>query len=123
MTRPLSVTIVAWIVIVLGVAGAFLIIPEISKAAPLTSMQITFAYTGLAVAVVSGFFMLGGKNWSRWLYVAWCIFGLAYALTTAPNPLLLVPGALKTAIIAFVLFRRPANLFFSRAVKHVPAGP
>ena len=122
MTRPISVTIVAWIVIVLGVAGAFLMLPGISKA-PLTSMQITFAYTGLAVSALSGLFMLGGKNWSRWLYVVWCILGLAYALTTVPNPLLLIPGALKTAIIAFVLFRKPANLFFLRAANHVPAGP
>ena len=122
MTRPISVTIVAWIVIVLGVAGAFLMMPGISKA-PLTSMQITFAYAGLAVAVVSGIFMLGGKNWARWLYVVWCIFGLTYALTTVPNPLLLIPGALKAAIIAFVLFRKPANSFFLRATSHVPAGP
>lgn len=122
MTRPLSVTIVAWIVIVLGAAGASLMVIGISKV-PFTSMQIIFAYTGLAVAVVSGLFMLGGKNWSCWLYVVWCIFGLAYALTTVPNPFLLVPGAVKTAIIAFVLFRKPANLFFLRAVNHVPAGP
>ena len=121
MFRPISVTIVAWIII-LGVAGAFFMVPGIAKA-PLTSMQITFAYTGLAVAVVSGIFMLGGKNWSRWLYVVWCIVGLAYALITVPNPLLLIPGALKTAIIAFVLFRKPANSFFLRAANHVPAGP
>ncbi len=121
MSRPASVTIAAWIIIVLGIVGAFLMSPGISKA-PLTGLQLAFSYVGLAIAVVSGIFMLMGKNWSRWLYIVWCILGLAYALATTPNPVLLIPGALKTAIIAYVLFRRPANSFFTRVASKMPAG-
>jgi hypothetical protein len=122
MNRPRSVTIVAWIIIVLGIAGVLLSMRATSQGI-LTSMQLASLYIGLAVAIVSGIFMLHGKNWSRWFYVAWCIFGLAYATRTTPNPLLLIPGALKTAIIAFILFRGPANSFFSRASSQIPAGP
>ena len=123
MNRPTSVTVVAWIIIVLSVAGVFLFVRGAPQAS-LTSVQLNFSFLGFAVAIVSGIFMFQGKNWSRWLYIVWCAFGLAYAASTTPNLLLLIPGALKTAIIAFILFRGPANAFFSRASSSQdPAGP
>jgi hypothetical protein len=122
MTRPISVSVVAWAIIALNFLGIFLLV-RASVLVPLTGGQIAYGYLGLAVAIVSGIFILTGKNWARWLYVLWCTMGLAYALTTLPDPLPLIPGALKTAIIAFVLFRKPANLFFSRGSATAVVGP
>ena len=122
MNRPISVSIVAWVVIVLNILGVFMFV-RASVLAPLTHAQLAYGFLGCAVAIVCGAFILAGKNWARWLYVLWCTVGLGYALATIPSPMPLLPGAIKTAIIAFVLFRKPANSFFSRAPEPAVVGP
>lgn len=110
MSRPISVTIVAWFVIALNLLSGIIILAAFLKS-PNPDYQFAFGCLGSVVAIVCGFFMLKGKNWSRWLYIAWCAAGLAFALATV-EPLMLVPGAVKTLIIAFFLFRSSANAYF-----------
>ena len=122
MTRPISVSIVAWIIIVLNLLGV-LMFARTSVLAHLTQGQTVYGFVGCGVAIVCGAFILAGKNWARWLYVVWCTVGLVYAFSTAPSSLPLLPGVIKTAIFVFVLFRKPANLFFSPAAEPATVGP
>ena len=62
------------------------------------------------LAIVGGVYLLRGRNWARWLLVAWLIFHVALS-ALHPGHDLVVHGAISVVIIYF-LFRAPANEFF-----------
>jgi hypothetical protein len=76
-------------------------------------VQWVMAFTGLAVSMISGGFMLQGKSWARLLYVIWSVCGLLISLATSPAKLTLIPGLLLYGVIVFFLFRPKANEFFA----------
>jgi hypothetical protein len=62
------------------------------------------------VALVSGSFLLRGRNWARWLALAWMVFHVVLSLF---EPLFtLVIHALFCAVIAWILFRAEAAHYF-----------
>ncbi|MGC1618403.1 MAG: hypothetical protein WA765_07935 [Candidatus Acidiferrum sp.] len=71
--RPLSVTIIAWVYIAVGVAGFVFYFTQLHGAS-------AFQLDGLLVelvrflAIVAGIFMLRGRNWARWLAIVWIVF-------------------------------------------------
>lgn len=123
-SRPLSVTIVAWFLIVTSVV-AIVSIPftldnplahALMERSPVpVAVQLAINYAGMAIGLISGIFILRRENWARVLYVAWGVIGLVVGLFTAPlkSPLLL--GALLLAAIAFILFRPPADAWFGKS--------
>ncbi len=107
--RPLSVTILAWLYIVTGVGGVVLHAAEFKTLHP-------FAWDALlvelvsAAAVIAGVYMLRGRDWARWLALAWIAFHvIVSAFHTARE---LAIHGLLCAVFAFVLLRRPARLWF-----------
>ena len=62
------------------------------------------------LAVVAGVFLLRGRNWARWLLVAWMGFHVALS-ALHPGHELAVHGLL-TAVVVYFLFRAPASEFF-----------
>ena len=68
--RSLSVTIIGWLFIAIGVISFAYLFIEFSN-------RHTFQYDALWVlllrllALACGVFMLRGNNWARWLTVAW----------------------------------------------------
>jgi hypothetical protein len=123
-TRPTSVSIIAWFLIITGcislVSTTVMIMignPEInelmSKNLMPISLQYAIAYLGLAIMLVSGAYMLKGENWSRRLYVAWSIIGFAIGIVTSPMKMAMIPSLVLFLIIVFFLFRPKANDFFS----------
>ena len=73
----------------------------------------SLARSGALVTSGSGVMMLYRQNWARLLYVGWCILGIIIELTTSPIKIMLLPGIVVFAIIAFFLFRPAANAYFS----------
>ncbi len=71
--RPLSVTILAWLYIGVGMIGFVSHFTEIHA-------RNAFRYDGIwievveVLAIVCGAFMLRGHNWARWLAIAWMVF-------------------------------------------------
>ena len=119
--RPTSITVICWIIIVFGVLGAlsmlvFSALPEVraemAKSPLPVPVQFALSFTGLALTTLCGSFMLGGRNWARWVYVAWNAFGFVISIFIAPNYLAMLPGLIFFGIIALFLFQPRANEFF-----------
>lgn len=122
-SRPTSITVVCWILIVTG--GISLVTTTIMIGNPMVkemmghsmvpaSIQYLLMYVGLTVSVVSGIMMLKGQNLARLLYAIWGVFGFGFSLVTAPMKAAMIPGLVIFAIIVFFLFRPAANEYFGK---------
>jgi hypothetical protein len=120
--RPTSISVIAWILIVMG--GISLITTSLminnpmardlmSKSPIPIPAQYAINYVGLLIMIVSGAAMLKGCNWARFLYVIWSIIGFLVGITTSPMKAAMIPGFVVFLIVAFFLFRPKANAFFS----------
>jgi hypothetical protein len=65
--RPLSVTVLAWVYIVVGAAGFVFGFQG-------RGFDSIFAELVRLLAVLAGVFMLRGENWARWLAIVWMAF-------------------------------------------------
>ena len=121
--RPLSVTIIAWLIIASGLLSAReLFVPGTPVERMLMAETIlpgtaqwTLSAVGVLVSILCGAFMLRGHEWSRLLYVGWNSIGLMIGALVAPWPSMLLISALLLTVIAFFLFRGPANRYFGRS--------
>ena len=119
--RPTSVTIVGWILIIMSVFS--LVGATLSFNSPMTRelmslsavpipVQYVLAYVGLLLTMLSGIMILKGRNWGRWLYVGWTLFGSLFGLLTSPMKTAMIPGIVIFLIFTFILFRPRANAYF-----------
>jgi hypothetical protein len=122
-SRPQSLTVVCWILIVLG---PFAVLPlfmghvhdpkviELMNKSPFPiSVQYALMWLGALVTSGSGVLMLYRQSWARLAYVGWSILGIIIGLTTSPIKMMLLPGIVVFAVIAFFLFRPAANAYFA----------
>lgn len=123
MKRPTSVTVIGWLLIVMG--GIALIVSTLSIHNPETQQMMAqsllpiwvhylMLYVGLAISIVSGAAMLKGENWSRYLYVGWSIFAFATSIFTTQLKAAMMPGLVIFIVIAIFLFRQPASDYFEK---------
>jgi hypothetical protein len=75
------------------------------------------------LAIVGGAVALRGHNWARWLMLAW--IGYHVVLSAFHAPVELIMHAVIAAIVAYALFRPPANAYFrqvaaAEADSHLP---
>lgn len=119
--RPLSLTIIAWIIVILGaisLIGAIGIGMLPNGAETVEKMHIsmnTYRLLGVVGAVVSfvcAYGILKGLPWSRVLYVLWSIVGLVIGFYTTPQKALLLVNLIILIAFAFFLFRENANDWF-----------
>jgi len=109
--RPISVTVIAWIYIVVGIGGIAAHITELNPRHPF-ELEVVEALVVRLLGIVAGVFMLRGHNWARWLAVAWIAFHVALSAFHSHQGLL-VHVALF-AVFTFFLFRSAANEYFRR---------
>jgi hypothetical protein len=123
VNRPPSVTVVACVLFAFGVLGcvgtAFAIVSggeagreAIAERPVPLPVQFAWSVTGTIVDLVCAYYLLRGRNWSRYLYVGWTVISLIAAFLTAPIKILIIPGVAIFCAITFVLFRPAANAFF-----------
>jgi hypothetical protein len=104
--RPISVTILAGVYLVVGAVGfayhfrGLLSLQQDSVWAELTEF----------LAIVCGAFMLRGHNWARWLALAWIVFHVVLSAFHSFRELAI--HALFCAVIAWILFRPQAARYF-----------
>ena len=119
--RPKSITVVSWILIVMG--GISLISSTFSLNSPVTqdlmskspipiTIQYIMLYAGLLITLGCGIAMLMRQNWARLLYVGWSILGFIIAIATSPMKMMMIPGVIIFIIFTFFLFRPKANEYF-----------
>ena len=107
MARPLAVTILAWVYIAVGTGGFF---THLSDGMWVELVEIA--------AVIAGAFLLRGKNWARWLAVAWMAFHVILSAFHTVREL--VVHSLFLAVIAWILFRPEAARYFRGAPIDLP---
>lgn len=121
-TRPTSVTVIAWILIVMG--GISLIsttamvnnpmVRELMSKSPIPiPIQYAMTYVGLLIMITCGVAMLKACNWARFLYVVWSAIGFVIGIVTSPMKAAMIPGLVFLAVVTFLLFRPKANEYFS----------
>src|SRR5690349_2107547 len=112
-TRPTSVTVVAWILIVIGgislAATTYMLDNPVardlmSKSPIPITVQYAMTYIGLLITLVSGIAMLRQKNWGRWLYVIGTAVGFLIGIATSPAKEAMIPGFVVFIVVTFFLF-------------------
>lgn len=107
--RPLSITLLACLYIAVGAIGFVAHVGEIRAGN-------VFRYDGIGieivevVAIVCGAFMLRGRNWARWLAIAWMAFHVVLSAFGALRELAI--HAVFCAVIGWLLFRPAARQYF-----------
>jgi uncharacterized membrane protein len=109
--RPLSVTAIGYLYIVIGVIA---LVSQLAMLRPHGTFQYDILWASLVelIALVSGVYILRASNWARWLALAWIIFHVV--LSAFHAPLELTIHSLLCLVIAYCLFRPPANDYFRR---------
>ncbi|AQQ43854.1 MULTISPECIES: hypothetical protein [Burkholderia] len=127
MKRPISLTILAWVIIVTNAITC--VYTPFSIGMPTTQALLShyllpvWATLGISVIieaanVVIGIAILKGREWSRKAYIVTFVFGIAFSLINMPASMLavLIPGVLLFAVFVYLLFRRPATAYFRQTV-------
>lgn len=124
-SRPKSVTVIGWILIVIAIMSAIstlmtmkdpMVIDLMSRSPIPIPVQYVMIALGVVVTFVGGVAIIQGYNWGRMLYVIWSILGFCITFATSPMKAAAVPGVVVFFVIAFFLFRPKANDFF-RSIK------
>ncbi|MBJ9966993.1 hypothetical protein LGM43_30400 [Burkholderia seminalis] len=123
MKRPISLTILAWVIIVTNAITC--VYTPFSIGMPTTQALMshyllpvwaTFAISMIieVANVVIGIAILKGREWSRNAYIVTFVIGIAFSLINLPASMLavLIPGVLLFALFVYLLFRRPATAYF-----------
>ncbi len=123
MQRPTSLTIIGWFLIVISAFGLVSqltmrnnpVVQQVLAESPLpASVHLALGIIGGLIGLVSGYGVLKGLNWSRYLYVGWSVIGLAIGFLTSPFASIMLLSVLFLAVITFFLFRPAANAWFMR---------
>ncbi|WP_431820649.1 hypothetical protein [Burkholderia sp. F1] len=124
MKRPISLTILAWVIIV---TSAFTLInTPFSLRNPMVIAlyqqcllpiwaTIGFGVVSAALNVAIGIAILRARGWARTAYIAVSAVGIVVSLINFPYRMVLIPGVLLCALFVYLLYRRPATAYFSQA--------
>jgi hypothetical protein len=107
--RPLAVTAIACLYLLVGVAGSVGHFPGRHE-----PDWVWIEVTEIA-ALIGGAFLLRGHNWARWLAVAWMAFHVAISVGHPIGELAV--HVFFLVAITYLLFRRDAAEYFRTGVE------
>ena len=107
--RPLAVTILSWLLIVVGLVGLVYHAQELDLRQPFQNDTVWVELVRV-VAIVSGIFMLRGRYWARLLAMAWIAFHVVISIFHSWSQVAM--HALILLVFAFFLSRPAANRYF-----------
>jgi hypothetical protein len=115
--RPLSITIISWILIAFGgIAFVFSLQPLADSAAAQRTTEYSFELWLIPfihmLALVSGVFMLYRFNWARWLLVVW--IGYHVIISIMHSPFETIVHSLLFVVIIYFIFRPQATEYFRK---------
>ncbi|MBI9075819.1 MAG: hypothetical protein JEZ02_10440 [Desulfatibacillum sp.] len=124
--RPLSITIISWLLIIIGLNTVFLTLLVMPTSPAVKGYSLAnlppdlfyiLAFCSAGICLFSGMFMLGGANWARYLFLVYGGGGLGWTFATTAGKGILLPGLVAFGITLFFLFKPGARAFFDpRAV-------
>jgi hypothetical protein len=103
--RPLSITIISWLFIIFG---------SIALIGGLVTTDLQshwYVHLSRLLQIVAGVFMLYGRNWARWLLVAWIAFHII--ISALHSVLFLLMHVAIFSVILFFVFRRRTSAYFN----------
>jgi len=107
--RPLTVTVIGLLQIVVGTTGFAFHLNEIKPQHALQNGNV-WIFVVESVAIVGGVFLLRGNNWARWLTLAWITFHVVFSFFDSPGKVAV--HALILVLFAYSLLRPEANAYF-----------
>ena len=119
--RPVSLTVIAVILIVLsllGLASIFLMSSNAAMAEQVAKMNLSMpmlqvmGVIGTIINLICAYGILKGLPWSRVLYAAWGIIGLVINAYTLPTKGSVVFGLIVLVVISVFLWTNSANDWF-----------
>jgi hypothetical protein len=131
MKRPLSITIIAWILIVAPAVSVLLKIFQFLVGLYLFHSRIHMTHSlpfhvatffipyiaTLAIFLVIGIFLLRGANWSRTTYVVVSVLSAILNLLFLPFTMNSLPPIAVSALFILFLYRPKANAYFAQSTK------
>ena len=108
--RPLSVLLIGWVYIAVGAVGFVAHANGIRASGGLRFDDVAVELTELTAAV-SGAFILQGRNWARWLALAWIAF---HVLLSASQFRAFAVHCVFLVLIAWAVFQPAASMYFRR---------
>jgi hypothetical protein len=122
--RPISLSIVGWIQIIVSIVGAVALLAVTRMPAAYAAMQQNRLPVGVqmlvsaAILVVNtavGYGVLKGHPWAPKLFVAISVLSLAINAFDSAVLIAIIPSLLLTALFCYLLWRAPARAWFRRA--------
>jgi len=120
--RPLSLTVIAWLLIalsLLALIGTFAMQsnPQMVKMQEQMHTPVLFQHAwtvlGVMIDLIVAYGIFKGQPWSRVLYVVWGIIGLVVGFFILPQKAYLVFSLIVLVVISIFLFSAKANEYFS----------
>lgn len=109
--RPITVTILCWLYIAVGVLGTGEHYYNFVSQRPTVSEAVWITALGVA-AVVAGVFMLRRQGWARWLALAWMAAHVVISVFLSRQELII--HSVLLVFFGYLLFRLPAREYFSQ---------
>jgi len=107
--RPYRVTGLGWFLIVVCIAMSGYHLKQLTPRHALEDGNAWIFVLELT-GIVAGAFLLRGKNWARWLVLAWIAFHVVVGFLDSPGRGIF--HALILMMFAYALFRPEANAYF-----------
>jgi hypothetical protein len=120
--RPISLTIIAWLLIVLSLLaliGVFTMQsnPAMTKMVEQMHVSLLFEQAWIVIGVIIDLIVAYGifkaQPWSRVLYVVWGIIGIVVGFYISPQKAYLVLSLIILVIFSIFLFSAKANDWFA----------
>ena len=124
--RPTSITVIGWILIVLGILGLLgmlvfaglmnspLVQQTMEASRVPASVQLGVGFTGTLIYLVCGISLLKRQGWARFVYAAWGLISFIYMFLSSPYPsLLMIPNVVLYLVIVFFLFTPASRTYFA----------
>ncbi len=119
--RPLTVTIIAWFLIVISLFGLISCLLSINDSTALEMMSrslipISFQYMMMGIdiffSIICGIGFLKRQSWSRFLYVILHVIQFPIVILTTPLRAIYIPSLIIFLIICILLFLPNSNKYF-----------
>lgn len=115
-TRPKSITGIGYLIMISGLSSVIHSLDTHSQVQPHFTLNQIAMFAVVAIGyLIAGIFILRGKNWARWLFVAvflvltadnFIVYGTEFALK------ILTFSGVMAGLFASVLFNRKTNAYF-----------
>jgi hypothetical protein len=107
--RPVTVTIIGWLLVVVGISGFAYHLNEI-KPQNVFHGENAWIFLVELIAILGGVFIIRGKNWARWLALAWMGFHVVISFFDSMQKVAV--HIVFFLVIAYSLFRPDARAYF-----------